>query len=234
MPMAYAIIVAGGNGVRMGTDTRKQYLSLANTPIIAHTLQSFDAAESIHQLILVLPKDDIDFIQKSIVSSLKLSTPFRMTAGGKTRQSSVYQGLLMVNDLNGIVAIHDGVRPFILPQEIDRCVETAKSSGACIMGIPVSETIKQVNTNDLIQNTIDRSNLWLAQTPQVFQYQMIRKAHDMALKEGFNGTDDAMLVERIGEQVKVLQGNRWNIKITTPDDLLLAEAFLKISSNEFL
>lgn len=227
MTKAYSIIVAGGSGARMGSDTRKQYLSLGNFPILAHTLRTFDAAASIKQIVLAVPKDDIGFIKNDFVPTLDLYTPIQITTGGNTRQASVYQGLLTVNETNGIVAIHDGVRPFVTPEEIDLCVETAEAYGACIMGIPVSETMKEVHQKS-IRKTVDRSNMWLAQTPQTFHYKTIRKAHDMALRDGVDGTDDAMLVERIGVPVRIVQGHRRNIKITTPDDLILANAFLKL------
>lgn len=225
-----AIIVAGGSGTRMGTGTRKQYLLLGGKPIISHTLLKFDKAASIHQLVLVVPQKDLDVVKKDIIPSLNLSTPVHLTAGGKTRQDSVYQGLLRIEDLDGIVAIHDGVRPFISPHEIDQCVQGARAGGACIMGIPITDTIKQSHGNNRVKRTIDRNHLWLAQTPQAFQYQMIRRAYESAREDGVAATDDAMLVERMGEPVTLLLGNRRNIKITTPEDLLLADAFLKIRS----
>ena len=230
MATSYGIILAGGSGVRMGSKARKQYLSIGNAPILAHTLHAFDSASSIDQIILVAPADDIDFIQSKLLAALELSTQTQVITGGSTRQASVYQGLLAVKDTNALVAIHDGVRPFITPIEIDQCIDTAADCGACILGIPISETMKQVH-KDCIRKTVDRNNMWLAQTPQAFAYQTIRKAHDIAMEEGIDGTDDAMLVERLGITVRIIKGNRRNIKITTSDDLSLANAILKSDGN---
>ncbi len=227
MKTAYAIIVAGGIGARMGSKTRKQYLSIDNTPIIIHTLRAVDAALSVTHIILVVPLDDIEFVERHILSGMCLSTPIQVTAGGKSRQASVYNGLLAVGDPESLVVIHDGVRPFITGEEIDRSVETAQKFGACIFAVPAHDTLKIVQSDKTITRTLERQHVWHAQTPQTFQYHLIKMAHEKAIREGFEGTDDAMLVERAGGIVKVLPSHHRNIKITSPEDLKMAEAIMK-------
>jgi 2-C-methyl-D-erythritol 4-phosphate cytidylyltransferase len=132
---------------------------------------------------------------------------------------------------NNLVAIHDGVRPFIAPEMIEACIQGAQQTGACILGVPATDTLKQVNTEKFITSTMPRRNIWLAQTPQVFDYKLIREAHDAARLGGVWGTDDAALVEKSGHPVKIVMGSRMNIKITTPDDLKMAEAVLKTNTH---
>jgi len=138
----------------------------------------------------------------------------------------VYNGLLAMEGHGGIVAIHDGVRPFVQPSQIAECIAQAEASGACMLGMPVGDTLKRVGSSNIIERTVLRDNIWQAQTPQAFQYQLIRAAHEKAMDEGFSGTDDASLVERYGGQVKILEGSATNIKITHPEDLVIAEALM--------
>jgi 2-C-methyl-D-erythritol 4-phosphate cytidylyltransferase len=153
--------------------------------------------------------------------------------GGETRQASVYQGLLALEkavDACDPVVIHDGVRPFVTREQIEACVSAAKQNGACILAVPAQDTLKQVKDDStLIDTTLARHNVWLAQTPQAFTYALIRSAHERAHEDGVTGTDDAMLVERISHPVRVIPGSRMNFKITTPDDLALAEALAAIT-----
>ncbi len=147
-------------------------------------------------------------------------------AGGSERQDSVYNGLLAVNEKESTVVIHDGVRPFVSPDQIEECVKQAVLHGACILGLPASDTLKIVNGSGYIEKTMKRDAVWLAQTPQAFNYALIKKAHDCARKDGFTGTDDASLVERVGGKVKVINGSINNIKITTPEDLAIAMSII--------
>ncbi len=219
-----AIIVAGGNGVRMGASVRKQFLSLGDRPVICHTLNAFDQCSDIDAIYLVVPPDDIENCLEKWCSSITFHKKIQVVPGGRERQDSVYQGILAVSDQrSGIVVIHDGVRPFITPQLISACAQEARRSGACIAGIPVQDTVKQVRSHT-IQKTLDRNVLWTAQTPQAFEITRIRTAHENARKDGVVGTDDAMLIERMGWPVRIIEGSRLNIKITTPEDLALAEA----------
>lgn len=224
---ATAIIVAGGRGLRMKSDTRKQYLSLAGKPVIARTLAAFDACPAIDRVILVAPSGDRELLKAEMLPAAALQKPVRIVGGGSERQDSVYNGLLAAEGAE-IVAIHDGVRPFVAPEAIAESIAVAAAEGACILAIPSIDTLKETNSSDEIIATVDRSRIRLAQTPQTFRYDLIRKAHDDARKADFRGTDDASLLERLGIPVRTIPGSRFNLKITTPEDLLLAEAILPV------
>jgi 2-C-methyl-D-erythritol 4-phosphate cytidylyltransferase len=221
-----AIIVAGGKGIRMGAATRKQYLLLAGKPIVCHTLEVFDACPCIKEIYLVVPPDDLDTCFEKWVSSLSLHKRIHLVAGGLERQNSVYLGIQAVSGQRcEIVVIHDAVRPFVSTRIIEDCVEEARVSGACIVGMPAMETAKLVN-GDQVERTLDRNSIWMAQTPQAFNLDLIRTAHESANLEGFMGTDDAMLIERLGHKIRIIPGSRLNMKITTPEDLALAEGLI--------
>jgi 2-C-methyl-D-erythritol 4-phosphate cytidylyltransferase len=156
-----------------------------------------------------------------------LKKEIKLVAGGKKRQDSVYNGLIAVGENNGIVIIHDGVRPFVNKEMLESCVRGAIKHGACIIGVPVQDTLKRISRSGDIEKTIERNNIWLAQTPQAFQYEILRKAHENARLKGHAGTDDAFLVEQMGTSVKIIKGNKNNIKITTREDLRLAEVMIQ-------
>jgi len=222
----YAIIVSAGKGVRMNGATPKQYLPLQGMPIFCHTVLAFERCPEVDHIVLLVPDQDIEFCHERLFSHMTLNTPVRILSGGKRRQDSVFNGILSIDDPGSIVVIHDGVRPLIRSEMIAQCIMVAQSTGACILGIPLQDTLKRVDSHDRIQGTIDRSGLWLAQTPQVFQYRLIREAHEAARQEGIDVTDDAALLERMGVPIRVLKGSKDNIKITTRKDLILAEALL--------
>jgi len=226
---AIAIIVAAGKGLRMQNAVSKQYLKLGGRPIIAHTLSAFEACRMVEHIYLVIPKQDLEFCRQEILPSIEMQSAVTLVAGGAERQASVYNGLLAVSPKTGMVAIHDGVRPLVTPEMITACIEGARETGACILGIPASDTLKQANAEGIIETTLPRHDIWLAQTPQVFSYDLILKAHETALQAGISGTDDAALMERIGHPVRIIRGSSSNIKITTPEDLRRAEAIQAIS-----
>ncbi|MFZ5572605.1 MAG: 2-C-methyl-D-erythritol 4-phosphate cytidylyltransferase [Thermodesulfobacteriota bacterium] len=221
-PAAGAIIVAGGSGLRMGREIRKQYLPVAGIPIVAHTLRAFCGCGFFQQVVLVVPASDFDFCRTNIIPFGQPPVPILLAVGGGNRQDSVFAGLAALPRKNGVVVIHDAVRPFVRRAEISACIDGARKNGACILGLPVVETLKQAPAG-IIRRTIDRNGIWMAQTPQAFQYDLIQKAHEAAKQEGFEGTDDASLLERLGHPVHIIPGSRVNIKITTPEDLTLAE-----------
>ena len=226
--MISAIIMAAGKGMRMKNSLRKQYLLLAGRPVLAHTLLAFDACSLIENIILVIPKDDFDYCNENVLSSITLRNNVTLISGGAKRQDSVYNGLLAIDNKSAnIVVIHDGVRPLVSPEQLTACIIGAKKYGACILGIPVDSTLKQINNLGYVDKTIERDTIWLAQTPQAFQHSLLIKAYDKARQEDFSGTDDAMLVERLGGSVKVISGSKHNIKITTREDLELARAILE-------
>ena len=222
--MISAVIVAAGKGIRMNDTVRKQYLPLAGRPVLSHTLSIFDECNLINKIFLVVPKKDFDYCRNNILPMLKKE--INLVAGGKERQDSVYNGLLSVGENNGIVIIHDGVRPFTNKEMLESCIKGARKHGACIIGIPVQDTLKQISSSGDIEKTIERNNIWLAQTPQAFKYNIIKKAHEYARMKGHAGTDDANLVEKMGKFVKIIKGSKSNIKITTREDLRLAEVLL--------
>jgi 2-C-methyl-D-erythritol 4-phosphate cytidylyltransferase len=223
----HAIIVAAGKGNRMSGSVRKQYIALDGIPILEHTLNIFDSCAKVNQIIVVVPDEDLDFCRKKILRPAKLQKDVSLIAGGSVRQDSVYNALKIIKPDEGIVIVHDGVRPFLRQKHLVACIKGAAELGACILGIPAFDTVKKVNPKGVIIQTHKRDTLWLAQTPQVFEVKLIKKAHEKARQEGFIGTDDASLVERLGAAVKIIPGSRSNIKITNPEDLNLARAIIK-------
>ena len=221
--MVSAIIVAAGKGIRMKGKMRKQYLDLSGQPVLVHSIVAFDSCSLVEEIFLVIPKKDVEYCQKKILPLLNLKNHINLVHGGAKRQDSVYNGLQAINKNTDTVVIHDGVRPFIKTEDLKRCILGSKKFGACILGTPASDTLKSVDKSDIIETTLSRDNIWLVQTPQAFQYDLILKAHETARRDGYVGTDDASLVERLGEDVKIINGSRFNIKITKKEDLAIAK-----------
>ena len=222
----YVLIPAAGLGRRMGASLNKQYLTLADRPVLAHTLALFDGHPRVAGIFVISPRDEVSFCRREVVERYGFAKVLDLVAGGAERQDSVRNGLrACVAEAGDIVLIHDGVRPLCPPACIDAAIDSASRIGACVVGVPVKDTIKEVE-GGLIRGTPPRQRLWQAQTPQTFRYGLIRDAHERALAEGWIGTDDASLVERLGLPVAMVTGDYRNIKITTPEDLLLARAFL--------
>jgi len=222
--MVSAIIVAAGQGIRMKGTMRKQYLDLSGRPVLAYSIMTFDSCSLVDEIFLVIPKEDVEYCQKKILSLLDLNNQINLVCGGAKRQDSVYNGLQAINKNTDTVVIHDGVRPFIQLEALKECILSSKKFGACILGTPASDTLKRVDKSDIIETTLSRENIWLAQTPQVFRFDLILKAHETARRDGYVGTDDASLVERLEEDVKIINGGRFNIKITKKEDLAIAKA----------
>ncbi len=226
---ASAVIVAAGSGLRMRSTVAKQFIEIGNIPIIARTLQVFALHRSISNICLVVPGQDIDFCRQVILPHVDSGKQIMIIAGGARRQDSVYLGIKAMDRHEPVVVIHDGVRPFVSPENIEACVDGAAETGACIAGIPASDTLKRVSEGSVIAQTVSRDNIWLAQTPQAFGWDLIKKAFEQASADGFAATDDASLVERMGVPVLIIEGSRRNIKITTPEDLEMAAGFLSHS-----
>jgi 2-C-methyl-D-erythritol 4-phosphate cytidylyltransferase len=227
--MVSSIIVAAGKGVRLDHTAPKQYMDLAGRPLLAHCLEAFNACSEVESIFLVIQKKDFEYCKKEILSPLDLQDKVNLVPGGTHRQDSVFNGLKVIGKKGDTVVIHDGVRPFIRADDISACIRGAIKFGACILGIPTSDTLKHVGKSDIIEKTLTREVVWFAQTPQAFQYELILKAHETARLQGFKGTDDAMLVERLGVDVKMINGSKRNIKITTREDLMLAEAIYNLN-----
>ena len=211
----------------MGGGTEKQFLSLGAKPLLAHTLERFQQCELIDELFVVLPQEKITFCRDEIINRYALSKVKELIAGGERRQDSVYSGLKAVDPDTMIVVIHDGVRPFIEESLIRRVIEAAQEWGAAVVALPEYDTIKEVTHDQFVFQTIDREKIWRVQTPQAFHYPLLWKAFEKAMSCGYYGTDEACLIEQIGHRIKIVGGSSFNIKVTTPDDLVLGEAILK-------
>lgn len=224
--MNIAIIAAAGTGSRMASDKPKQFLQLAGTPIIFHTLKPFELCESIQEVIVVLPAEEsAAFLAQAGKQGLRKLA--RVVPGGATRADSVKRGLLAIRAATAeIVAVHDGVRPFVTVEEIDNTVAAAARDGAAILATPVTDTIKLVEGGAVVK-TLERRHLRQALTPQCFRYELLRQAYEQADVNDPSLTDESALVERLGHKVTIVEGSARNIKITTPHDLLIAETFLK-------
>lgn len=225
-PICTAVIVAAGKGKRMGTEISKQFLPLCGKEILAHTVEKFEKAEKIRDIILVTGEDSLQDVQ-DMTQEYGWKKIRSIVAGGKERQDSVWNGLQEVSVDAEIVLIHDGVRPFVTEDILNLSMETAMEMGGCVAGVPAKDTIKVCNSENIAVDTPDRSTLWQIQTPQTFRRELIMKAYEQAKEDGFVGTDDASLAEYSGYLVKVIMGSYRNIKITTKEDLLIGEVFLK-------
>jgi 2-C-methyl-D-erythritol 4-phosphate cytidylyltransferase len=218
-----AIITAAGAGVRMGGDQAKQFMDLDGRPLLAVTLDRFARSPHIEGIVLVVPSAKVDFCREAIVKNCDLGKVVKVVAGGARRQDSVRLGLEATEGVYPLVLIHDGVRPFVSLELISRIVKAMDRYRAVIPAMAARETIKEANQAGLVVKTLERSALWLVQTPQAFRYEDILKAHRRALEEKWEEmTDDALLMERMGVPVHMVEGAEENIKITTPRDLELA------------
>jgi 2-C-methyl-D-erythritol 4-phosphate cytidylyltransferase len=224
--MNIAIIAAAGTGSRMASDRPKQFLQLAGTPIIFHTLKPFELCDSIQEVIVVLPAEEsAAFLAQAGKYGLRKLT--RVVPGGATRADSVKRGLMAIRSATAeIVAVHDGVRPFVTVEEITETVAAARRDGAAILATPVTDTIKLVE-GDAVVKTVERRTLRHALTPQCFRYELLRRAYDQVDVDDPSLTDESALVERLGQRVTIVDGSPRNIKITTPRDLVIAETFLQ-------
>ena len=224
--MNSVVIVSAGRGNRMKCDINKQFLKIGGKEVIAHTIEKFYNNKNIGEIIIVVREDEKEFFQENIINKYGYKN-IKIAFGGKERQDSVYNGLKEVDKNCGIVLIHDGARPFVTNEIIEKSIKCAQKYNCAIVGIPVKDTIKIVNENNDVCNTPDRNTLWSIQTPQVFEYSLIMKAHEKAKDDKYYGTDDSMLIEYLGYNVKVVEGSYDNIKITTPEDLKVAEEILR-------
>ena len=222
--MDYVIIVAGGKGLRMGSDIPKQFLPIVGKPVLMRTLERFRAYSSALQIILVLPEAQQDYWQE-LCKQYDFKVDYQLANGGQTRFHSVQNGLALVpDDAEGVVGVHDGVRPFPSIDVIRNCYDTARTAKAVIPVIPVVETVRQLKSDGSI--TVPRDHYRLVQTPQTFDIQLLKAANRQPYNDGF--TDDASVVESYGHAITLVEGNRENIKITTPYDIVVAEALCKL------
>lgn len=217
------VIVAAGSGKRMGGQRNKLWLPLAGEPILAHTVRLFVSHQEIGQIVLVVSETDRDEVLAWLE---KENIQLTVVLGGAERQDSVRNGLEALRDCTHVL-VHDAARPFVTPEQISQIISQVRRDQATILAVPVKDTIKVVGETGVVESTPARESLWAVQTPQAFRMSLLKEAHLAAWSAGRIGTDDAMLVEWLGHPVTVMQGSYENIKITTPDDLLLGEEILR-------
>ena len=222
------IFPAAGQGRRLkaGASVNKSLLTLAGKPMLVWTLLKFSAVDDVAELVVVVPADEVTPVERLLAKVPKLK-PVKVVAGGAERQFSVANGLKAARLDADLILVHDAARPLVTAATIERVIAGAKASGAAVAAVPEKNTIKVVNPDGFVTATPDRATLWEVQTPQGFRREVLMDAYLAAMRDGFVGTDDASLVERLGRPVQVVDGNAWNFKITTPEDLLAAESFLR-------
>lgn len=233
--MNVAIIVAGGTGERTGLEKGKQLASITGRPVLHHTIAAFDACAAIDEIVVVVHPDRVDEYRAAAVDTVGSGKVVAVVAGGDTRQASVAAGLVAVSSSADVICVHDGARPLITPDVIEgalRALESTPQLAGVVVGHPAYDTLKTVDANAGITGTLDRSQIWVAQTPQVFRAPSLRAAYAAAEAEGVVGTDDASLVERTGGPLVMFAGPRDNVKITVPEDVLLVEHLLAARGEE--
>lgn len=212
----------------MKAEKNKQFLMLHQKPIIVYTIQAFQQCSEIDEIVIVTAPEEMEYFRTNILSKHNFSKVKHLVPGGAERQESAYNGIRSVSAESEIILLHDGARPFISQQGIINCINEAKQYGAASAGMPTKDTIKLVNEMNIVTSTPPRNTVWLTQTPQAFKRDLIQKAHEEAQRQGIVATDDAMLVEMLGHEVVMVEAAYENIKITTPEDLLIAEQLIKI------
>jgi 2-C-methyl-D-erythritol 4-phosphate cytidylyltransferase len=222
-----ALIVAAGEGQRMGGNVKKQFVPLKGVPLVLYTLKAFEEFGEIRHIYLVLEEGDFDYCMKEIVEKHGIRKVSRLVPGGDRRQDSVWNGLQAMEGHCDIVIVHDGVRPFVSSDILKRLMAAMKSAQAVITGVPALDTVKRVDEGGNVIDTLQRDTLFYIQTPQGFRYDVLREAYRRAMGAGIQGTDDAYFVERMGIEVKVIEGSPLNIKVTTPEDITLAHYILQ-------
>jgi 2-C-methyl-D-erythritol 4-phosphate cytidylyltransferase len=224
--IAAALIPAAGRGQRMGLDVEKQFMPLAGKPLLAHTLGCFEATPGIDRIVVIVPPGREAFCAQEIVEVEGLRKVVHIVAGAETRQRSVTAGFRCLGENVDVVVIHDGARPFVTPSLIQTSIEVAFQHGSGIVAIRESDTLKRVSVEGTVIETVDRRDLWRAQTPQAFRRSILQRALAHAEGHNLNATDEALLVEALAWPVHIIPGSAWNFKVTTPDDFLLAELVL--------
>ena len=225
-----AIITAAGSGKRFAETKEtlpKQFAPLNGEPVLVHSIRSLSACEEVSRIVLVVPHEQLEYTKSEIVEGYGFNKVAELVPGGEERQHSVENGFRSITDKPDVVLVHDGVRPFVRVETIEAVITESIESGAAICSTPATDTVKLSSAERYIENTIERERIWLAQTPQGFRYEVLEEALKCAGEDGFIGTDESALVERTGVKVKLVEGSRYNIKITTKEDILLGEMILR-------
>ncbi|HXV59698.1 MAG TPA: 2-C-methyl-D-erythritol 4-phosphate cytidylyltransferase [Vicinamibacteria bacterium] len=226
MISAFAVVVAGGRGSRFGGPVPKQFHLVLGRPLLAYSLSSFARCRTIERTVLVLPRAGFEEAERTIAPHIE-GAAVEVVAGGDTRQASVWAGVSRLGDSDSrLVAVHDGARPLVSPQLIESVVEAASRHGGAIAAVPVVETLKEVSQDGFVQGTADRKRYWRAQTPQCFRLGLLRRAFDAARRDGFLGTDEASLVERLSAPIVIVPGEEQNLKVTSLHDVERMEYYI--------
>ena len=225
-----ALIAAAGKGKRMNTRISKPFIPIFGKPILAYTIEKFERCKLIDKIYLTVNSEEKELCSRNIIMKYNFSKVQELVDGGETRQDSIYNGLKALDKDTDIVVIHDGARPLIKETIIQDSIETAQKYGAAVTAIPIKDTVKKCGKDFFINKTLNREEIWRAQTPQTFRYDLILPAYDQAYEYKYLTTDDAAIIERYGNKVKLIIGSEENIKITTPFDIIVAENFLKKGS----
>ena len=224
--MVTAVFPAAGASRRMGGDTNKNFLKLMGEPILIRTLKTFSKVERVNFLIVVVSAHEIETVEQLLSATPELK-PWRVTVGGSERQYSIANGLKLLPDDAQIVLVHDAARPLVTVQTIDNVIDAAELFGGAIAAVPAKDTIKVIDADNFVRYTPPRKDLAVVQTPQGFRREILLRAYEKAADENFLGTDDSSLVERLGVRIKIIDGGYHNIKVTTPEDIHVAETFLR-------
>ncbi len=225
----YAILLAAGNGSRMGMNGKKQFMKVLDKPLIYYSLAAFEASDCIDVVIIVAPEEDFAYLKEEIIGKYKFKKVGLLTEGGKERYESVWRGLQLLENREGNVFIHDSARPLVTEEILKRNLEAVQQHGACVTGMPAKDTIKVSAEDGFVESTLARDSLWTIQTPQTFTIDIAYQAFERLVEVGItNVTDDSMVVERmLNRPVKLVEGSYENIKVTTSEDLVLVKAFLE-------
>lgn len=227
--MYSVVIPAAGQGKRMKLNKNKQFLVLEEKPVIIHTLEVFQMDSWCEEIIIVANSTEVEQI-KELISTYEMTKVNKIVPGGNERQNSVYNGLKVVEKAE-IILIHDGARPFVTEELIHKLVLVAQKKDAAILAVPIKDTVKESDGIEIL-HTVDRSRLWSAQTPQAFKSEVILQAHEWADKNQFIGTDDASLLEQLQKGVSIVLGDYFNIKLTTPEDIVFAQSIMRVKRGE--
>lgn len=222
-----AVLLAAGKSMRMGLGFNKTLIDVKGKPLLWYSLRAFEQCELIDDIVLVTQSNIADYVKSGIVERYGFKKVTKVVAGGSERQFSVYNGLSVIEDVD-VVVVHDGARPLITVSMTADVISAAYKYGASSVGVPLKDTVKMVDDNNIVKYTPERKNMWIIQTPQAFQFKILKAAHERAMEDGFIATDDCTLVERMGGTVKIVDGSYSNIKVTTPEDLVVLEALIGI------
>lgn len=229
------IIPSAGLGKRMGSlsgGISKQFVSLQGRPLLSHTIQKFEKSQYVDEIIIVCSSEVIPYVKTEIVTPFQFDKVTKVVSGGKERQDSVYEGFKAIDHAD-LVLVHDGVRPFVRTERIDELIVICNDTGAALLAVRPKDTIKSQDLDQNVQETLDRTTLWTVQTPQAFNYVILKKAFEYAYTRRYYGTDESMLVEKIGDKIRIVEGDHENIKITSPYDLILADFILNGVHKQF-